>query len=287
MNLLIFILYVRVLIYSGPGSWEDGVYALMNFFKEYDIPVDTGSQYLFNSPDSLKKYSLIVIPGGWAEDYENYIDRECIVNYVNDGGGYLGICAGSYFMTRNVSWNDTIYIKDGEVLFEGWAVGPISEIASWPLYTMTEIETTHGENKILYYGGPYYASEYIESVSGVYHINGKPAVIRFRKGKGKVVFCGVHPEIEEDSDRDGTDFAEDFDDDGSDWEYLYHEVEYLLYSQSVEESNKERSYITGEDYILYDITGRKVILPSSTPGVYFMLKKAENSHPYLKKIIIF
>ncbi len=45
----------------------------------------------------------------------------------------------------------------------------------------------------------------------------EPAILAFDYGLGRVFIIGTHPEFEEDSDRDGTDFADKFDDKGSDW----------------------------------------------------------------------
>jgi hypothetical protein len=57
-------------------------------------------------------------------------------------------------------------------------------------------------------------------VLGVYDIGGEPAMIAFPYGSGRVFIIGAHPEIEEDSDRDGISFGDDFDDRGSDWELM-------------------------------------------------------------------
>jgi hypothetical protein len=45
-------------------------------------------------------------------------------------------------------------------------------------------------------------------------------MIAFEYGLGRVFLVATHPEIEEDSNRDGVDFADELDDQGSDWELM-------------------------------------------------------------------
>jgi hypothetical protein len=42
----------------------------------------------------------------------------------------------------------------------------------------------------------------------------------FEYGLGRVFLISLHPEIEEDSDRDSVSFGDSFDDQGSDWELM-------------------------------------------------------------------
>jgi len=45
-------------------------------------------------------------------------------------------------------------------------------------------------------------------------------MLAFDYGLGRVFLIGTHPEIEEDSERDGVDFADELDDQGSDWDLM-------------------------------------------------------------------
>ncbi len=56
----------------------------------------------------------------------------------------------------------------------------------------------------------------------------KPAIINFTYGSGRVLLMGPHPEIEEDDDRDGTDFAQELDDQGTDWRFLWTALDWVL-----------------------------------------------------------
>src|SRR4030042_393884 len=77
--------------------------------------------------------------------------------------------------------------------------------------------------EILYYGGPYFtpdAGAEIEILGTYKDYNEQPAMIAFQYGSGKVVLIGPHPEIEEDSDRDGVTLLREelMEDNGSDWD---------------------------------------------------------------------
>ncbi|RKY74481.1 hypothetical protein DRQ00_11760 [candidate division KSB1 bacterium] len=50
--------------------------------------------------------------------------------------------------------------------------------------------------------------------------NKDPAIVALEYGLGRVFIIGTHPEFQEDSDRDGVDFADEFDDRGSDWKLM-------------------------------------------------------------------
>lgn len=53
-----------------------------------------------------------------------------------------------------------------------------------------------------------------------YKIGNQPAMIAFEYGIGRVFIIGTHPEFEENSDRDGIDFSDLYDDQGSDWDLM-------------------------------------------------------------------
>jgi len=65
-------------------------------------------------------------------------------------------------------------------------------------------------------------------IVATYEQTGRPAIITFPYGRGKVLLLGVHPEIEEDAARDGTHFAQRLDDEGSDWPFMQAAIDWLL-----------------------------------------------------------
>jgi len=231
--------------------------------------------------DFSNLYKVIFFPGGMAYHYNNLIcseGKERIRNFVQNGGGYFGICAGSFFAADQALWDDypgggnpVLYDDDTGYLnfcggpsgysldlFPGVGVGPINGIASfydlyqgWAMATITfqsnnvlphfrgsnGLKTMPFSEEIMYYGGPYFildetAPNY-ENISGyqelaTYDYNDEAAIVSFKYGNGKVVLCGPHPEIEENSHRDRENLMDypysprkkDLDDKGSDWELV-------------------------------------------------------------------
>lgn len=245
------------------GAWQDGITAIKNMLTTLGITYEevNYNDLNYSTQDFSSLYKIILIPGGYAQWYNYWISKtgkERIRNFVKNGGGYFGICAGSFFAVDRAVWEGTTYDDNagynayGELtgydldLFPGTGTGPINEIADWngERYNMTTInfqnENTVLANykpvpyteDILYYGGPYFSPD---SGSGVdvlatYNYNGQPAIIAFNYGSGKVVLSGPHFEIEEDSDRDGVtiDREDEMDDNGSDWELVLHILNWLM-----------------------------------------------------------
>jgi hypothetical protein len=88
---------------------------------------------------------------------------------------------------------------------------------------------TQEEWSLLYAGGHFVADENQEmEVVTRYRQTGQPTIITFSYGQGKVLLLGVHPEIEEDNNRDGIAFAEWLDDRGSDWPLMRAVLDWLL-----------------------------------------------------------
>ncbi|HFE53247.1 MAG TPA: hypothetical protein ENK07_07375, partial [Bacteroidetes bacterium] len=229
-------------IYDGPGAWDDGVVAFEHFLDWKGVSHERVSYNDVNSVELKDLYKAIFFPGGYAAYYVAYINDaglQHIRDLVSSGGGYFGTCAGAYFASDSIVWEgDRIdYPLD---LFQGLSIGSIHELAPWPSYTMTTLRMNTSDRVcqyepdtevMLYYGGQYFVpyegvSVDVAATWADYH--DERAIIHFSYGSGRVLLCGSHPEIEEDSDRDGTDFAQDLDDDGTDWYFLWSAIDWVL-----------------------------------------------------------
>ncbi|MBW1716743.1 MAG: hypothetical protein JRJ77_13110, partial [Deltaproteobacteria bacterium] len=126
--------------------------------------------------------------------------RNAIRDFIYNGGGYIGICAGAYFGADVVVWPNTAgkptryeYYLD---LFMGDAVGPLEDVSDYPddpmaLTTVRMVDPDFSWNTEVV--GVY---DYeINGVPGLY--DEKPAMIKFEFGSGRVFLSGVHPELEE------------------------------------------------------------------------------------------
>jgi glutamine amidotransferase-like uncharacterized protein len=250
--------------YNDYGVWPDGVTAIKNMLKTLGRTCEeiSDSDLNYSTQDFSNLYKVILFPGGYAYWYNYFITKagkERIRNFVKNGGGYLGICAGAFFASDRIVWegvpydDNAHYNKYGELtgydldLFPGTGTGPINEIANWNAerWNMTTFnfqkentvlsyyKTIPYSEDIIYIGGPYFSidkdAESKVEILATYNYNGKPAIVAFQCGSGKVVLSGPHPEIEEDSDRDGVtiDREDTMDDKGSDWELVRHILNWL------------------------------------------------------------
>lgn len=220
-------------VYAGPGTWHVGVTALGAFLDNRGVPWDLVYPTDLNETDFSSRYAGLVIPGGDAGPYVEHIDlngNDEIRETVSGGGFFLGICAGGYYACERIVWEDTPYAMPLG-LFDGVGIGAIDEIAPWPQYTMTTVhlDPAHAINQggnaqenILYYGGAAFFPDVPAAVEtvGTYDVTGDPAIVTCSYGAGRVCLWGPHPEIEEDSNRDGSVWGNELDDNGSDWPLL-------------------------------------------------------------------
>ena len=235
---------IRVALYNGSGAWQYDIVAMSNLFEWMGCSVATVRGDDIKS-GRLDNFDVLAWPGGYMPGYWEEVGLEGkskIQDFVSSGGGYMGICGGAYYACDYWVWQG--WKAEGELdldLFPGVAHGPINEIAGE--YNMTRIDIvdrTHPITdslpecmQILYYDGPYLQPYEDANVTilGTYDMAGTPAIVAFQYGNGSVFLTGPHPEVEEDSDRDG--FALDigywktFSDEGSDWPLLLEAMKWL------------------------------------------------------------
>ncbi len=224
------------------GAWEDGIVAFEHFLDWKGITHNRVTAQDINTIVLKDFYTAIYFPGGDADYYSADINSTGILHIqdlISDNGAYIGMCAGAEFACDKLIWQG-IEIDYPLDLFQGKAIGPIDELAIWPDYSMTtlsmnlddEINQFETENEdMLYWGGTFfsaYASTDIDTIATFDGFYNKPAIIKFTYGNGRVLLISPHPEIEEDSIRDGVNVAEELDDNGSDWNFLWTATDWLL-----------------------------------------------------------
>ncbi|MEO5358744.1 MAG: BPL-N domain-containing protein [Nitrospirae bacterium YQR-1] len=215
--------------YTGGGAWADGITAIKAMLKNYGYTYEDVTPYDIDTTPNLNYlYKAIIVGGGWAAGYNTYINYDGynnIRNFVNNGGGYFGICAGAYFATEVVLWREdttgVINMYDYPLsLFSGEGIGAIKHIKEWnsstgcssvitkgAAMTTVNVDTTvlpdvNFSLNILYYGGPFFKPWGGQNVTTVatYQSVGAPsdgyaAMIMFDYGAGKVFLTGPHPEV--------------------------------------------------------------------------------------------
>jgi len=144
----------------------------------------------------FKKAKLWVQPGGkstTAAAAMGPVMMDQIREFVRNGGGYVGFCAGMFISTPEIGTSKKIGYGiipgETELLIKGE-----NDRAMIPIDTID-----HGRVTMYYAGGPYMrvSEADLKAVDGeviARYPDGKIAGIRARYGKGKVAVIGTHPE---------------------------------------------------------------------------------------------
>jgi glutamine amidotransferase-like uncharacterized protein len=232
-----------IALFDGRGVWDDSATAtksMLHWMGYSPYLIDAG---LIERGD-LAHYDLLFIPGSdmfkIAEDISD-AGKENIREFIRNGGGYVGVCGGAYFAGKRIVWGGKEMTDDPLLeIFDGTCVGVIDQIAQYPKYDMCTVEISDKEHpittgigetiRLLYYWGPLLLPDAGSDVAvlGRYQVNDRAAMVAFEYGLGRVFLIGPIAEIEEDDERDGTDFGDAFDDEGSDWPLMRNAVLWCL-----------------------------------------------------------
>ncbi len=145
-----------------------------------------------------------------------------IRNYVHQGGLFFGTCAGAYYASERLEWQNDVptqrRIKTSLLnLFNGTTTGPIRNIMMGgidKIYNPYKAVATpiifydQGraiDMKALYQGGPIYHSNditsieddpTIEIIARFTALNGNPpCILKKRVGKGHIILSSIHAEV--------------------------------------------------------------------------------------------
>jgi glutamine amidotransferase-like uncharacterized protein len=247
--------------------------AVEKMFEYMNFTTETVNGNEINN-GALDDFDILVCPGGSGSPFEdlgmNGINK--IRDFIENGGGYFGICAGALYASDYFVWKGVQSFEppfDEEIvmgknmnfdLFPGVGYFPIEEISVNTAMTKINIvDRTHpitdslpDHMHIFYAQGPYlepYENANI-TVLATYDVTGKPAIVAFQYGKGKVLLSGVHPEYEMDSDRDGNPPDPEFSDEGSDWPLVVEAMKWLTPSPG---SRTTRTKIPGFTYEAFTV----------------------------------
>ncbi len=196
-------------IYSGAGASPTGIEAASICLERaglHCLPLGAAD---LNDGSFRHLVRAVYFPGGWAADYVRDIDADGareLQDFVENGGGYLGICAGSYYAARRIRWEGVSYPYDLD-LFPGVPRGPLQELAPWPHWTEARLELnpdhpiTRGlvpERSVLYYGGPALDPRPDSGavVLARFAKNDAPAVVALERGRGRVFLSAAHLEYD-------------------------------------------------------------------------------------------
>lgn len=214
---------MHIRIYKGHGTSKLAPDLMRERFEERGYDAD------FIDPETLcdparrwiDKTDILIFGGQSVTQFKEalgYQGEERIKEYVEQGGHYLGICAGGYFGADFIKFigsdpnNCQLYAKqnDGLGFFNGLAKGSITDIISRPFNGLVDsaavssLRTMTGESfPALYWGGPtfipYERADRRKILSYLPRLNQSPLIMGLQndvgdKG-GKATLLGYHPEI--------------------------------------------------------------------------------------------
>lgn len=185
-----------------------------DWWKAQDPTVDyvflsaAEAQACTNLESTYPNLRMWVQPGGNAYDQQVALGptgKSNINGFIDQGGAYLGICAGAYYAAADYWWEGEHYAHPHLLgAYPRTMEGAISRIAPWPGYAMTALG--NGRNAI-YYGGPTIGLQHTsiaslagEKTASFVSIDGElPAVIIY----GNLLLTSVHLEAFEGDESSG------------------------------------------------------------------------------------
>jgi glutamine amidotransferase-like uncharacterized protein len=116
---------IRVGIYRGPGVGGPGPGELEKTLQSAKGRFTTR----FLTPEEVRagvldQFDLVIFPGGSGSRQAEGLGgdgREVVRRFVENGGGYIGICAGCYLACENYSWS--LKILDAKTKSQKWKRG--------------------------------------------------------------------------------------------------------------------------------------------------------------------
>lgn len=203
-------------IYEGPGVEPQAYFRISRLLKW----IHPSCQVLSITADSLyhclKKESaaLLIMPGGADLPFLHALKGEpnrLIRQFVRQGGSYLGICAGAYYASKEVLFEEggALQVKGSRELcfFPGTAEGPAYGLRQFEYSSPRGARIARlswGNRTVSAYfnGGCYFrnAADFPDCVNIIAGYSDLPetpaAIIGCRMGKGRAILSGVHLEVE-------------------------------------------------------------------------------------------
>jgi glutamine amidotransferase-like uncharacterized protein len=204
---------VRVAIYDHSNGSADGPKNLQRILTE-----EAGFRCVRVSPQeirdgALKEADVLIMPGGSGSLQAKNLEesgRQIVKDFVRNGGGYVGICAGSYLASSHYDWS--LHLMNAKVFDrEHWARGTGDVIVKFTQQGKKAFGKTQEEIEVYYGQGPLlvpdemadlpafeplarYATEIAKNGAPTGVMIGTTAVARSAFGEGRVLCISCHPE---------------------------------------------------------------------------------------------
>lgn len=188
------VLAYDALVWGGPGACKDGCIDSAVYVTKlagFDPMIVTPENF---DASLFEKAKIWVQPGGKSAAASNAMgaaNREIIRQFIANGGGYVGFCAGAFLTT----------VKVGETRVSGLGIIPgrtrvFRRAKGYP--SVEKMITPDGIKHHYWEGGPWFqlSSEQLEkmTVKSRYHTTNSINAVETTYGKGRISVSGTHPE---------------------------------------------------------------------------------------------
>jgi biotin--protein ligase len=191
---------LKIYLYCGEGVGSRSLLETKNFLSSYGLveEIDAKGVILGSWANDA---ALFVIPGGADLPYCQLLNgagNKAILEYVREGGAYLGICAGSYYAGNFVEFakgTDLEILGPRELaFFSGTVEGP----TFWPFPQEREVVLAspliEKEAVCHYAGGGHFRGASLNQILARYVETGDAAIIECQAGRGGALLSSVHLE---------------------------------------------------------------------------------------------
>jgi glutamine amidotransferase-like uncharacterized protein len=203
----------KIILYADQGTDGESLNHLTFSLEE----IHSSSSYDFQKMNAKtlieepweKQAALLIVPGGRDIFYHSLLDgrgTDKIRSFVENGGKYLGICAGAYFACRTIEFEKggllEVCASRSLQFFPGVAVGPAYGLNRFSYASRQGAEAAKISWKdkgchVYFNGGCTFVAE--KQISGVRTVSRyldledhPPAILEIEIGKGLVFLSGVH-----------------------------------------------------------------------------------------------
>ena len=202
---------IKVALYQDAGATGKGVPCVCTELgKCDDVRVTKVSAEQIRN-GVLKDFDVIVFTGGGASTQAKTLGdqgRANVKHFVENGGGYMGICAGAYLACNGFDW--AVGVLDAKTVSSKWQRGMGTVQIELTPHGQKLLNQTGKDFEVKYENGPIithgkgllpefktlavYRSEKAENGSPVGAMVNSPAIVTSTCGKGRVVVISPHPE---------------------------------------------------------------------------------------------
>jgi biotin--protein ligase len=200
----------QVLVYSGPGVSPLSLSHTLLTLSLLLVPnytVQPATPELLATQPWEPACALLVIPGGRDLPFVEELSKRTLVarrirEWVRGGGRYLGLCAGAYFASAEVCFDQggPMEVKGERELafYKGICKGPTYSGFAYAAESGSKavnvvLQDGRTIKHIYYNGGGNFITPPLDQIVARYE-TGEVAVVHIKEGKGQVLLCSVHPE---------------------------------------------------------------------------------------------